>query len=42
MPRSKPYTKGLAIFDVIATLFTGGLWFVIAIPREMYRFYGPK
>lgn len=42
MPRSKPYTKKLAALDIILTLLTSGLWFLVAIPREMYRFHGPK
>lgn len=42
MPRSKPYTKKLAVLDVILTLFTSGFWLLVAIPREMYRFHGPK
>ena len=41
MPRSKPYTKKLAIMDAILTFFTGGCWLLFVVPfREMYRFNG--
>ncbi len=37
MARSKPYTPGLAILDVILTLFTGGGWLLVMLVREIYR-----
>lgn len=42
MPRSKPYTKKLAVLDVVLTLFTQGGWIIIVMPRELYRFAGPS
>lgn len=37
MPRSKPYTKKLAILDLFLLLITGGGWLVVMIIRELYR-----
>lgn len=37
MARSKPYTKKLAIFDLILLLITGGGWVFIMAVRELYR-----
>lgn len=42
MPRSKPYTKKLAVADIILFVITGGGWLIIAGPRELYRWAGPK
>jgi len=36
--RTKPYTAGLAVIDVVLTLITGGFWLLIVLVRElMYR-----
>lgn len=37
MARSKPYTKKLAILDLILLFLTGGGWIVIMLLRELYR-----
>jgi len=37
MARSKPYTKKLAILDIILILLTGGFWIFVMIVRELYR-----
>lgn len=37
MARSKPYTKKLAILDLILILITGGAWLLIVLVRELYR-----
>lgn len=37
MPRSKPYTKKLATMDALFLIFTGGLWSIIMLVRELYR-----
>lgn len=36
MARKKPYTKKLAVLDVILFFLTGGAWIVIALVREFY------
>lgn len=40
--RSKPYTKTLMLIDILMLVLTCTLWMFIMIPREMYRFFGPK
>jgi hypothetical protein len=37
MPRSKPYTGGLAFFDFLMLLCTCGLWLIIMLLRELHR-----
>jgi hypothetical protein len=37
MARSKPYTGGLLVLDLILTLFTGGIWLVVVLFRELWR-----
>lgn len=37
MARSKPYTKKLAILDIILILLTGGFWILVMLVRELYR-----
>lgn len=37
MARNLPYTKKLAIMDVILFFLTGGLWLIVMLVREMYR-----
>lgn len=37
MPRSKPYTGGLMILDIILTVLTGGFWLVVVLFRELWR-----
>jgi len=37
MARSKPYTGGLLALDLILTLFTGGIWLVVVLFRELWR-----
>lgn len=37
MARSKPYTKKLAILDLVLTLISGGGWLLIVLVRELYR-----
>lgn len=37
MARSKPYTKKLAILDLILLLCTAGQWIWIILLRELYR-----
>lgn len=42
MPRSKPYTKKLAVLDVVLSVLTQGGWVIIIGARELYRFAGPS
>jgi len=35
--RSKPYTKTLALIDIILILLTGGGWLLVMLVRELYR-----
>jgi hypothetical protein len=37
MPRSKPYTKKLAILDIVLLLTSVGAWGAVIIVRELYR-----
>lgn len=37
MARSKPYTTGLAVLDIILILLTGGLWLLVMLVRELKR-----
>ena len=37
MARSKPYTGGLMVLDIVLTLFTGGLWLIVVLFRELMR-----
>jgi hypothetical protein len=37
MARTKPYTGGLLVLDLILTLITGGIWLVVVLFREMWR-----
>jgi hypothetical protein len=37
MARSKPYTVGLGILDIILILLTGGAWLIVMLIRELYR-----
>lgn len=37
MARSKPYTGGLFVLDLILTLCTGGFWLLIVLFRELMR-----
>lgn len=37
MPRSKPYTKKLAVLDLILVILTGPVWIAIMLVRELYR-----
>lgn len=37
MARTKPYTGGLLVLDLILTLITGGLWLLVVLFREMWR-----
>lgn len=40
--RSKPYTTGKLILDLVMLAFTCGMWIFVMIPWELYRFFGPK
>lgn len=37
MARTKPYTGGLLVLDLVLTLITGGAWLVVVLFRELYR-----
>ena len=37
MARSKPYTLGLGILDLIMFALTGGFWLIVMLIRELYR-----
>ena len=37
MARSKPYTGGLMVLDIVLTLLTGGLWLIVVLFRELMR-----
>ena len=42
MPRSKPYTAGLAFFDFVMIFATCGLWLVIMLLRELHHYGQPS
>lgn len=37
MARSKPYTGGLLVLDLVLTLVTSGAWLVVVLFRELWR-----
>jgi len=37
MARTKPYTGGLLVLDLVLTLITGGFWLLVVLFREMWR-----
>jgi hypothetical protein len=37
MARRRPYTVSLAIIDAVLILFSGGLWLIVMLVREMYQ-----
>ena len=37
MARTKPYTGGLMILDIVLTFLTGGAWLFVVVFRELYR-----
>jgi hypothetical protein len=37
MARSKPYTGGLLVLDVVLTFITAGAWLVVVLFRELWR-----
>lgn len=37
MARSTPYTKTMAVIDIILTLLTGGFWLFVVVVRELYK-----
>jgi hypothetical protein len=37
MARSKPYTGGLLVLDLVLTLITGGIWLLVVLFRELWR-----
>lgn len=37
MARKKPYTLGLAVFDLFMICLTGGVWLAVMLVRELMR-----
>jgi len=37
MARSKPYTGGLFVLDLVLTVCSGGAWLIVVALRELWR-----